>query len=1265
MRRVRRFLLLALGVFGALLALTSAGGLYLLGHLEAGVVKSRVQEAVDDALGVAVDYEALSVDLFGGRVRLDGLRLGAPAGFSEHDPTLLTLASLETELDLWGALTGGPLVVDRLALDGLTVTMVITPEGNSLTALVPPAEDAEEEPPAPLSHTLADLREALAAYRVDELALHELTLRVVVVDEARAETGEALLTPVSLTGRLTPEAAAERPWLVAELAPTGEGPARLEVTSSDEPGRREMALPFRVDARLIGRGVADLEARFALERHGLRQVRRDPARATLEAQVAFDPEAGETRIRIASLSLLGQALALDDLVATVRDDAPATLADLGGRARLAFPGPSPLALPGVDARDADLSLTIDGGNASANAFDGDATLTGELGALDLDLPEGGRLAVRQVTADLRAEGSAAALPSAPESAPPGRTPSAGVQAGVGRFSGVLTAASVELDDPVQETRLAGEGLRGEVTLADFALGGDGLFGLRGAATGRLSFERVDATTPGGQVEGASAGLAANADFDRGTLGGELPVDRLTLRSPRGAPVVDLRGTVLRAETDAPLGWSPGDPGGAEATVDGTVGQVAASGVVVSLPQVVVELAREPSSSAYRVRADLGLGRVRGIGVDLDGRRRLRLEGRGDLGGPTLRASMALDGASGPDLDVTLDARLVPAGAADDLGAAGPTPPAGARGSRVTGRSDLLVYELEGDLEGLGALLAGIVPDGIEVGVRSVAVDAQGRVSGVLRRGPRGRPPEVVGSALGDLRGMQEIRLVLTDLGGSLASAEPDAPPTSGKAPELSLRIVLDHEGVAGTDVVLDGQAGYVELDLPGTGRVKLRSLEPRISGRLSAAAGGDATVRLSAETRLGEGELPDLAPALPLRETRLRFDLDLGPRAVVVEDLVLDNPATSTRLELSATYESALEGRGEDVVPGRVALVVDGALDQEVAALQATGLVREAAGRLRVPFRVTSGDLVALRVEATPTAEAVTLVDASGGLAVRGFEGSVPVVEDVAVLSDRMEIGYGTPVNALSRTRYFDVHPFLGGEDFVSAEEVTVYGATLGPLAGNVRIAGTVFAVDRLQTGYRGGTVAGQLLVDLRRQDGRVSFRGNATGIRPGGPGLDGDAPEAAGGDDGDDGDDQVLDMNGAFVFVPETLALDGTVNVVRISRVHLREMLDLIDPFHESVSANRVRSLLGLGYPSYLRLRAQDGLLDVSVELGGLAGFVRVDDITAIPLAPLLEQYVGPTVDSLFPAPPGTAASEADAPEGGALEKDAPENDAPEDPAP
>ena len=163
-----------------------------------------------------------------------------------------------------------------------------------------------------------------------------------------------------------------------------------------------------------------------------------------------------------------------------------------------------------------------------------------------------------------------------------------------------------------------------------------------------------------------------------------------------------------------------------------------------------------------------------------------------------------------------------------------------------------------------------------------------------------------------------------------------------------------------------------------------------------------------------------------------------------------------------------------------------------------------------------------------------------------------------------------------------------------------------------MRLDRDVLAVDQLEMNALGGKITGQTTIEVRGPDTRIAFRGKVTGVRPSSGKASGDR----------------LDANAAVTIVPYKLGLEGRVEIVQIGRAHLLDLLDLWDPYHADVSANRVRLGLKFGYPKQVRLKFLHGFASLAVELGGIASVVRIDEIQGIPIGPALARYLSPVLE-------------------------------------
>jgi translocation and assembly module TamB len=304
---------------------------------------------------------------------------------------------------------------------------------------------------------------------------------------------------------------------------------------------------------------------------------------------------------------------------------------------------------------------------------------------------------------------------------------------------------------------------------------------------------------------------------------------------------------------------------------------------------------------------------------------------------------------------------------------------------------------------------------------------------------------------------------------------------------------------------------------------------------------------------------------------------------------------------------------GLDVVPGRHALAVDGKIEQRLDALTAAPELLRARGRISVPFRVESGDLVLFHTRGLVKLEGVSVELPASKIAVRDVNGELPILEEVVMGPAGAEIVGRGELGVYPQLRFSDHQPFLGTADYLSIVELTVGDKRMGPLAGNVRLDHDVLALDQLELAALGGKITGQCQIEVRGLDTRVAFRGKVTGIKP------------------SSGEDR-LDANAALTLMPYRMGLEGRVEIVTIGRRHLLDLLDVWDPFHADVSANRVRLGLKLGYPKQVRLKFLHGFASLAIELGGLAGVVRIDEIQGIPIGPALARYLAPVLEKTRP---------------------------------
>lgn len=525
-----------------------------------------------------------------------------------------------------------------------------------------------------------------------------------------------------------------------------------------------------------------------------------------------------------------------------------------------------------------------------------------------------------------------------------------------------------------------------------------------------------------------------------------------------------------------------------------------------------------------------------------------------------------------------------------------------------------------------AMLAPFLPAGLDGSQLAVRVDGEGEVTGVLA-GVRDGVPTLVRDPALTARGKQRLALDLAN---------------------------VRYRGTDETRAELSAIALDARLDLADTRRATIDLAIPRLDAVASGVkVGADELalrLELAATLRRGAGDIPvalrhlDVTAAVRAKSARqsalpwygverseLTARVSGDPATALSLALAVKNPGGGTSFELAGNLErneaAELAEAPAEGLPGIVArksLVVQGKLEQTLDGLAAAPETLRARGRVSVPFRIESGDLSLFRATAQVSLADVSATLPAHRLEAKNITGEVPLVQELVLDAGGLRrVGEGEH-GLFSQLRFPDYKPFTGGRDYLSIGELTVRDVRLGPAAGNVRIDRDVIALDQLELAALGGKLTGQCVVELRGDDTRLAFRGKATGVRPSVA-----SASTAGGPSGDR-----LDANLAVALEPFRLRLEGRTEIVQIGKDHLLALLNLWDPYHADISANRVRLGLKVGYPKQVRLHFSHGFANLAIELGGLAGVVRIDEIRGIPIGPVLSHFLSPILKERSSAP-------------------------------
>jgi hypothetical protein len=1212
-----------LGTFVLLLVVAIAA---LLANLDHPAIKRRVLGLVKEQAGLELDYEGLEVSLWRG-LSVDTLRVLTPPRFAGHADTFVRVQGLNVAAKPW-ALALGERRITALRIERLDVTLVRDTSGAStLSELFPPS--ADEPKPSPLSQSLS----ALPELELAEIGVGAIAARLVEL-EGPAERSVLALSGLGLQGRVQSGA---RGLAGSDLLLAGAG---LRLDRRERERTASAALPSELRLRSDADDALSFTLRARVAEQSFTPAWTTPGELLdIEGSVRFDAGAGKTALELARVRVLDGALDVSGQGELFDGEAWRVVAS--GKAALRVETLPPL-FEGVSVSG--LTLDID---AREVAWDGRrvAGTFGARGALRQALLRSGEadseLGAATLSAEGRFEGPSGQLAGTLQVA----TLSSAAPAGAATLSGVVLdlqgsaqersgaqelvlgallaveslrarAASGEalaLEGMKLDTRLeasaaelaasAARQVRATLTLARASGGApEQRVLLEHAALGaRLEHVVADAGAPLG-LNGAAeldvslpslrafSGGAARAALGSVELRASLPLSlaqitgNLSVASLRAAPHA-LADLALDFELHEPLAWSPAALGSPRASLSGRLARFELGAAHGALEALQLD-ARRPRPDRYALELTAAASALTAAGAALPGRLRAALTADAALDTGSLQLSSKLDGQG--DAALALDLAL-----------------------RFEHERERLAYEASlsaQKLEAFAAFLGGVLPStaALRLAHSRLQARATGDLAGVLHGAP-GAVPTLAEQPLATLRGQQSLRL-------ELAGLDYRAGERSLLIPELALELASVH--AAGGSGSIDARVHSPELSLEGGGSsLHLKGLDYSLDGRFDRPP-DRGTMQVRSTLALASASQSYL-PAYPLERVRVSSQLEIDRlRSILLRELELVNAAAGTELRASGALELMPTGTpARATITGREALALEGRLEQKLQALEALGFAARARGSVAVPFRLESGGLLAYRLLAHVEAHGVSFANRERSLVIEGLNGVVPVTQEIVLLPSGPELSPGRRASPLAEPRFFDVHPFLDGDHFVTAETITIGNLQpLGPLAANVRVDRSDWLIDQLQAGFRGGQITGRVQLAYRPRDPLLRLRLNATGVR------------SKGGD--------VLDANLALSFAPGSMTLDGKVQLVRASRAHVLDVLDVLDPYHELVTANRVRGALTLGYPKFVRFHLHDGAVDSKVELGGVAQLVRIDEIRAVPLGPILQRYVAPSLEGwLTPA--------------------------------
>lgn len=337
--------------------------------------------------------------------------------------------------------------------------------------------------------------------------------------------------------------------------------------------------------------------------------------------------------------------------------------------------------------------------------------------------------------------------------------------------------------------------------------------------------------------------------------------------------------------------------------------------------------------------------------------------------------------------------------------------------------------------------------------------------------------------------------------------------------------------------------------------------------------------------------------------------------SVIVDSFLLQSSRAGTRLTLTKrlrardTVASAAQGGDALLAVGGQRFLLEGRLEQDLARLDGDPGAFRGRGRLAMPFVVDSADHTLFRVRGRLELDDVWASLPGRRTEIEAATGAMTLEEAITFdPEDGLVLVASTDQRVFARARYQDLQPFLASDALVTITRLRVGDVELAPVIASLEVQRNRFTLNKLKARRGPALLSGQLFVDYRPGAETMTFRGAVTGLERQGAAVP-------------------LDANAALSFSLSRLEFDGRVQVVRTSKEHVYDLLDVLDPHHELASLNRVRRALDWGYPKRLRLQFHDGLLSMDIELGGLGGLFDLGTVKGISMGPFITRYLVPNL--------------------------------------
>jgi hypothetical protein len=358
----------------------------------------------------------------------------------------------------------------------------------------------------------------------------------------------------------------------------------------------------------------------------------------------------------------------------------------------------------------------------------------------------------------------------------------------------------------------------------------------------------------------------------------------------------------------------------------------------------------------------------------------------------------------------------------------------------------------------------------------------------------------------------------------------------------------------------------------------------------------------------------DQTVATNLKQVVVPLDLSIAARQsgekVILDDLQLHSGGQF--MTLQASGEATLDGRNAQL---------EGTLVTNLRPDLLINPYLSGAGSAHIPWRLVllEGSQVSLDGEIRFD----NLDIATKAFQLRGLDGGLKIEEELIWTGEALQYRYLEDTDPFQRVDFTRIQPFLENRHDLRIAQISAADKTLGPALASLNFKQNVLHLQQLDLDLFGGHLTGQVYLDTRPGAWTIGLLSRITQLDP--------RKLLPRGSKSREQAYAPLNVRTAVEFDIQRRLLQGRIDITRITREQLFQLLEIIDPDYQDEQLAQLRSALRIAHPQRLGIEMRQGLLDLEVIVSALAKPLR---LRGLPLTPLIQHFGGVALEQLGKIP-------------------------------